>query len=302
MRRSLQGLPAENVDAVARHLVASGRLVDTDPERAWQHALAAQRRGGRIAAVREAAAIAAYKAGHFREALAEFRTARRMTGDDSYLPLMADCERGLGRPERALDLASTPEVARLDPAAKVEMLIVAAGARADLGQREAAVVALQVPQLRAAGRAPWRARLWYAYADALLAVGREAEAREWLEKAAGADAEGETDAAERLAELDGVVFDEEYFEDLDDSEETADESSDDSEETAAESSDDSEETAAESSDDSEETAAESSDDSEETAAESSDDSEETADEDAVLDAAGVQEDVPGAGDVPGEED
>ncbi|MCI3925934.1 tetratricopeptide repeat protein [Paenibacillus sp. TRM 82003] len=202
------------MDGVARHLVASGRLVDTDPERAWQHALAAQRRGGRIAAVREAAAIAAYKAGHFREALAEFRTVRRMTGDDSYLPLMADCERGLGRPERALDLASTPEVARLEPAAKVEMLIVAAGARADLGQREAAVVALQVPQLRAAGRAPWRARLWYAYADALIEVGREAEAREWLEKAADADTEGETDAAERLGELDGIVFDEEYLDDL----------------------------------------------------------------------------------------
>ncbi|WP_432495213.1 tetratricopeptide repeat protein [Kineococcus gypseus] len=209
VRRSLQGLPAENVDLVARHLVASGRLVDVDPERAWQHALAAQRRGGRIAAVREAAAIAAYRAGHFREALAELRTARRMTGDDGYLPLMADCERGLGRPERALDLASSPEAARLDPAAKVEMLIVAAGARSDMGQHEAAVVALQVPQLRTSTRAPWRARLWYAYADALLTVGREDEAREWLEKAADADTEGETDAAERLAELEGVVFDEE---------------------------------------------------------------------------------------------
>ncbi|NAZ85409.1 tetratricopeptide repeat protein [Kineococcus indalonis] len=211
MRRSLSGLPAESVDLVARHLVASGQLVDVDPERAWQHALAAQRRGGRIAAVREAAAIAAYKAGHFREALAEFRTARRMTGDDSYLPLMADCERGLGRPERALDLASSPETANLEPAAKVEMLIVAAGARHDLGQHDAAVVALQVPQLRAAGRAPWRARLWYAYADALLTVGREDEAREWLEKAADADTEGETDAAERLSELEGVVFEEEYL-------------------------------------------------------------------------------------------
>ncbi|WP_432493560.1 hypothetical protein [Kineococcus auxinigenes] len=213
VRRALQGLPAENLDVVARHLVASGRLVDTDPERAWQHALAAQRRGGRIAAVREAAAIAAYKAGHFREALAEFRTARRMTGDDSYLPLMADCERGLGRPERALDLAGSPEAARLDPAAKVEMLIVSAGARHDLGQHDAAVVSLQVPQLRTNSRAPWRARLWYAYADALIAVGRDAEAREWLEKAAEADTEGETDAAERLSELEGVVFEEEYLDD-----------------------------------------------------------------------------------------
>ncbi|WP_432560761.1 hypothetical protein [Kineococcus sp. SYSU DK003] len=198
-------------------------MLDVDAERAWQHALAAQRRGGRIAAVREAAAIAAYKAGHFREALAELRTVRRMTGDDSYLPLMADSERGLGRPERALDLATSPEAANLDVAAKVEMLIVAAGARHDLGQHDAAVVSLQVPQLRTNSRAPWRARLWYAYADALISVGRQAEAREWLVKAAEADSEGETDASERLDELDGIVFDEEW-----DDEEVLDEDADES--------------------------------------------------------------------------
>ncbi len=223
IRRALQGLTADNADIVGKHLVASGRMLDVDAERAWQHALAAQRRGGRIAAVREAAAIAAYKAGHFREALAELRTVRRMTGDDSYLPLMADSERGLGRPERALDLATSPEAANLDVAAKVEMLIVAAGARHDLGQHDAAVVSLQVPQLRTNSRAPWRARLWYAYADALISVGRQAEAREWLVKAAEADSEGETDASERLDELDGIVFDEEW-----DDEEVLDEDADES--------------------------------------------------------------------------
>ena len=213
VRRSLSGLTSENADIVAKHLVASGRFVDIDAEVAWQHAQAAQRRGGRIAAVREAAAIAAYKAGHFREALSELRTVRRMTGDDSYLPLMADCERGLGRPERALDLATSREVAGLETEAKVEMLIVAAGARHDLGQHEAAVVSLQVPQLRTKSRAAWRARLWYAYADALISVGREADAREWLVRAAEADTDGETDASERLDELDGIVFDEEFDDD-----------------------------------------------------------------------------------------
>lgn len=213
VRHSLSGLTSENADIVAKHLVASGRFVDVDPELAWQHAQAAQRRGGRIAAVREAAAIAAYKAGHFREALSELRTVRRMTGDDSYLPLMADCERGLGRPERALDLATSPEAAALETEAKVEMLIVAAGARHDLGQHDAAVVSLQVPQLRTNSRATWRARLWYAYADALISVGRQADAREWLVRAAEADTDGETDASERLDELDGIVFDEEFEDD-----------------------------------------------------------------------------------------
>ncbi|MGI4893723.1 MAG: tetratricopeptide repeat protein [Janthinobacterium lividum] len=223
IRRALSSLTPESADLVGRHLVASARFLDVDPEQAWQHALAAQRRGGRVAAVREAAAIAAYKAGHFREALAEFRTARRMTGDESYLPLMADCERGLGRPERALDLASSKEAAALDPASKVEMLIVAAGARHDLGQHDAAVVSLQVPQLRTNTHAPWRARLWYAFADALISVGREQDAREWLEKAAEADTDGETDAAERLDELEGVVFDEEDFDEEDFDEQEVDE-------------------------------------------------------------------------------
>ncbi|MBB2902137.1 tetratricopeptide (TPR) repeat protein [Kineococcus radiotolerans] len=224
--------------------MASGRFVDVDAELAWQHAQAAQRRGGRIAAVREAAAIAAYKAGHFREALSELRTVRRMTGDDSYLPLMADCERGLGRPERALDLASSREAAGLNTEAKVEMLIVAAGARHDLGQHEAAVVSLQVPQLRTNSRASWRARLWYAYADALISVGREADAREWLVRAAEADTDGETDASERLDELDGIVFDEEFDDDVaavddeSDDDESDDDESDDDESDDDESDDD----------------------------------------------------------------
>jgi hypothetical protein len=53
---------------------------------------------------------------------------------------------------------------------------------------------------------PWTARLRYAYADALLAAGRESEAREWFAKAVEADRDGSTDASDRLAELDGVEF------------------------------------------------------------------------------------------------
>ncbi len=77
------------------------------------------------------------------------------------------------------------------------------GARRDLGQLEAAVVALQLPELRQE-RSPWWPRLAYAYADALHAAGRVEDARGWLTRAAVADVDGETDAAERLAELDGV--------------------------------------------------------------------------------------------------
>ena len=119
---------------------------------------------------------------------------------------MADCERGLGRPERALALAGTPEAARLDAAGRIEMRIVASGARRDLGQLDAAVVTLQVPELKSPKLQPWTGRLRYAYADALLAAGREDEARDWFSRAVDADPDGLTDATERLEELDGTVY------------------------------------------------------------------------------------------------
>lgn len=153
--------------------------------------------------MREICGIAAYTAGHWAEAARELRAARRMTGGDELLPLIADCERGLGRPERALALASSTEAARLEDAQRIEMLIVASGARRDLGQPDAAVVMLQVPELRVRSRAPWQLRLRYAYADALAAAGRSEQAAEWFERVASADRDGETDAANRLAALRG---------------------------------------------------------------------------------------------------
>jgi len=119
---------------------------------------------------------------------------------------MADCKRGLGRPERAIAMAGAPEADRLDKAGRVELRIVAAGARRDLGQIDAAVVTLQCPELSSHGDEPWVPRLRYAYADALLAAGRDGEAREWFVKAAQADSTGATEADERLAELDGLVW------------------------------------------------------------------------------------------------
>lgn len=206
VRAELRGLTPENAELVARHLVMAAQLVDDDPQTALAHAMAAQRRAGRIAAVREAAGVTAYLAGRYGVALAELRAARRMSGSHDHLPVMADCERGLGRPERALELARAPEVAELEPSSRIEMRIVAAGARRDLGQDEAAVLTLSVPELRTKGKAPWLARLRFAYADALVAVGRLDEAREWFALAAQADEAEETDAAMRLAELEGVTF------------------------------------------------------------------------------------------------
>ncbi|GAA1137419.1 hypothetical protein GCM10009577_71740 [Streptomyces javensis] len=206
MRQELMSLPKTLAEDVARNLVMVAKLLDDEPERAYQYSRVALRLASRVAAVREAAGFASYAVGKYAEALAEFRAARRMTGNSELWPVMADCERGMGRPERALAMAGEPEVQKLDRAGQVEMRMVAAGARRDMGQADAAVVTLQSPELASNSIQPWTARLRYAYADALLAVGREDEAREWFAKALEADQSGSTDASDRLAELDGVEF------------------------------------------------------------------------------------------------
>ncbi|MGX1761613.1 hypothetical protein ACWIG5_32665 [Streptomyces lydicus] len=206
MRQELLSLPKTLADDVAKNLVMVAKLLDEEPEKAYGYSRVALRLASRVAAVREAAGFAAYAVGKYSEALAEFRAARRMTGSVELWPVMADCERGLGRPEKAMAMAGEPEVQKLDRAGQVEMRLVAAGARRDMGQADAAVVTLQSPELASSAVHPWTARLRYAYADALLAVGREDEARDWFARALEADQGGTTDASDRLAELDGVEF------------------------------------------------------------------------------------------------
>ncbi len=114
----LKGLPEKLAARVARHLAAAGILVDDDPETAYRHTLAARARAPRLAVVREATGEAAYAAGHYAEALAELRAAKRMNGAAAYLPIMADCHRALGNPEQAIKLAKSPSVAKFAPGAE----------------------------------------------------------------------------------------------------------------------------------------------------------------------------------------
>jgi tetratricopeptide (TPR) repeat protein len=197
---------------VARYLVAA-ELAE-DPEQGYAYAKSAHRLAARVGLVREAGGIAAYRTGRWAEALSELRAARRLTGNEEYLPIMADCERALGRLDRALAVVREADPAKLDRATQIELRIVESGIRRDQGLADAAVIALQVPELAAGRLRPWSARLFYAYGDALLAAGREEEARDAFERAAAADPDGMTDAADRLDELDGIAFDD--LDDIDD--------------------------------------------------------------------------------------
>jgi tetratricopeptide (TPR) repeat protein len=193
----LKGLPDKLALRVARHLAAAGVLIDSDPETAYQHTLAARARASRLAVVREATGEAAYASGHYAEALAELRAAKRMNGATDYLPIMADCHRALGQPEQALKLAKSPSVANFRPAAKAEMTLVEAGARRDLGQLDAALRTLELAPLQSKSREPWVVRLRYAYADTLEAAGRDTDALAWFHRTHAVDSQELTDAAER---------------------------------------------------------------------------------------------------------
>ena len=200
-QRQLGSLPKALASKIARHLVAAGESLDTDPDEALRHARYAKRKASRIPVVRETLGLAAYHVGQWSEALTELRAVRRMTRSDNHVAVIADAERGLGRPQRALDVAAETDTSALSKEVAVELRIVAAGARRDLGQIEAAVVGLQGPDLQQASGEPWNARLFYAYADNLAAAGRTTEALRWFLRTTRVDEAEQTDAAERAREL-----------------------------------------------------------------------------------------------------
>ncbi|MFE5292454.1 hypothetical protein ACFQ8T_09775 [Isoptericola sp. NPDC056618] len=224
VRGRLRGLTKENAERIGLHLVMAGRLLDVDPERAYEHAQAAVRRGGRVDVVREAAGIAAYRTGRFAEALRELRTVRRLNGSSEHLPLMADAERGLGRPERALALAASEEARTLDAEGRTELAIVASGARSDLGEHDAALAVLdRIPA--AERRGDLGLRVLQARAAALEAAGREDEAARIL---AGVDPAELERASGLPQESEDVVVYDTYDEDaVDEDLDTEDDSEDD---------------------------------------------------------------------------
>ncbi|TFV53992.1 hypothetical protein E4P41_20255 [Geodermatophilus sp. DF01-2] len=185
MRSALRGLDPRNAQRVAGHLVAAGTFVDEQPEEALAHARAARDRASRIAVVREAVGVAAYHAGDYAEAARELRAYRRMSGDQGYRAVLADCERALGRPEVALRLVREALAERTDPEESAELRLVEAGARQDLGELPAARLVLEAalggrPRPDTVDLAdPVTLRLATAYADLLDAAGEGPLSEEW---------------------------------------------------------------------------------------------------------------------------
>ena len=193
VRFELQTLPETLQERVGRHLLAAEvALSEDDMKTALEHSRQAKKLAGRVAVVREANGTMEYLAGEYAAALNELRAVRRMTGSNDFVAMMADCERGLGRPEKAIEFLKSIPVKDLAPETRIEALMVSAGARADLGQVDAAILMMNVGALTSLPAGDLRARLQEAYSDLLGQAGRKDESLEWRKKALKSDINGVT--------------------------------------------------------------------------------------------------------------
>ena len=177
--RELRFLDEKHRPWVAKHLVMAGALIDVDPELAFAHAEAASRRGGRVALVREAVGLTAYAAGKYSEALRELRTHRRISGVHDHIATIADCERAVGRVDKALETLRSDEAKALNGQSRADAAMVEAGILLDANKNEDAVKALQIPTLDMNRAFIFSPRLFELYADALEATGQAEEAAAW---------------------------------------------------------------------------------------------------------------------------
>ena len=182
------------MDRAARHL-ARGDAAGAAREAARAKTLAA-----RSPAVREMLGLALYEQERYREALSEMQAYRRMSGRVDQNHIIADCERAVGRPERAVPLAEEALSARIRPEVKAEAVIVAASALADAMRFEQALALLHRFRTRDDVAEPYILRVWYVTADVLARAGRRDEARRQFGKILRHDARA-FDVAERLAQL-----------------------------------------------------------------------------------------------------
>lgn len=176
-RMGLRALSRLNAENIARHLVMTQRLLETDPEVAYAHARYAASHAGRIAIVREAAGIAAYVAGLYSEALRELRAARRLSGMDTmYRAMEVDCERALGRPDAALRSAQNALQLDLEDDERAELAIVVTGIYHDQGNDELALITIEDAIRKAPKDTETLRRLHSVRADRLEDLGRVREA------------------------------------------------------------------------------------------------------------------------------
>ena len=178
---------------MGKHLESAAFFADSDPERALQHALAAKRRASRLAIVRETVGIMAYVNEDFALALAELRTAARISGTNEQVALIIDCLRALDRTEEGLKMARDIDRKALPREARIDLAIVLSGIRLDRRETDRAYAELQIPELDATNATMESIGLFDANAEVLEEMGRSEEAAKWRRYARATEAHFEPD-------------------------------------------------------------------------------------------------------------
>ena len=204
VRVQLKTLTEENAERVARHLAMVGLLIDQDPELAHAHAMAAVARANRIALVHEFAGATAYATGDFALALRELQTHRRISGSNEQIAIMVDCERGLGRPDKALAEGRAVDRAKLTAETRVNLAIALSGARLDKGEKELALAELEIAELNPSKVHDYSVPLFYAYAECLKDLGRDKDAAKWASLAQRAEREFDKSDGDNLEVLEEI--------------------------------------------------------------------------------------------------
>ncbi len=179
---------------------AAGSFAEEDFSTAIRLGEQAKHLALRAPSVRELLGLAYYRTGRWKEAARELTAYRRIAGVDDQNPVLADCYRAMGNPDRALQLCNVMDPRKVPAPVFAEGLIVAAGALGDMGRAEEAIAALERVDIRPEAAEEHHLRIWYVLADLLERRGRFSQARSWFEAVAAADPEL-TDAPQRARRL-----------------------------------------------------------------------------------------------------
>ena len=181
---------------------AAGAFAEEDYPKAIRLGEQAKHMALRSTSARELLGLAYYRAGRWQEAARELSAFKRISGTTDQNPVLADCYRAIGKPQRAVELCDEIDESSSSPAVVYEGAIVAAGALADMNRLDEAIRRLERMDLRPAVAEPHHVRLWYMLADLLERRGRYTQAKEWFSAAAAVDPDL-TDAPDRAARLRG---------------------------------------------------------------------------------------------------
>lgn len=193
-REHLVTLAAESVEAYNR-----GRYEDAAR---WIRPVCEQ--APSIAAIREVAGLANYRAGRWRAALIHLRAHAALTADVTHLPALMDCERALKHPRSVARLFEEVRAASPTPDVLSEARIVYAASLSDRGKLDEAIELLvdAGAYRRVRNPAARHVRQWYVLGDLYERSGDVSRARELFTRVAMTDP-GAYDVDDRLEELGG---------------------------------------------------------------------------------------------------